>query len=153
MSKSLAKLEAQLGVRLLQRSTRRLSVTAEGQAFLARARAALRALDEAVAEVSQSARAPAGRVRISVGIAFGRRWLLPALPALTAAHPQLAIDVDLDNQPVDLVAQGYDIGVRGGIIEDSSLIARRICATARRPRSGVSRGRAAGPSSSRRSRR
>ena len=85
-------------------------------------------LDEAVAGVSQAAHAPAGRVRISVGIAFSRRWVLPALPAITAQHPALTIDVDLDNRPVDLVAEGYDIGVRGGVVEDSSLIARRVCA-------------------------
>jgi DNA-binding transcriptional LysR family regulator len=128
VSKSLAKLEAQLGVRLLHRSTRRLALTVEGEGFLARARAALRALDEAVAEVTQSASEPAGRVRISVGNAFGRRWVLPALPALAVAYPQLHIDVDLDNHPVDLVAGGFDIGIRGGFIEDSSLVARRVCA-------------------------
>jgi DNA-binding transcriptional LysR family regulator len=115
-------------VRLFNRSTRRLSITQEGARFLADARAALRLLDQAVADVSQAAQAPTGRVRISVGIAFGRRWVLPALPAITSAHPQLGIDVDLDNRPVDLVAEGYDIGIRGGVIEDSSLIARRVCA-------------------------
>lgn len=128
VSKSLARLEQQLGVRLFNRSTRRLAITPEGQRFLVDARAALRLLDQAVADVSQSAHAPAGRTRISVGIAFGRRWVLPALPAITAQHPQLTIDVDLDNRPVDLVAEGFDIGIRGGQIEDSSLIARRVCA-------------------------
>ncbi len=127
VSKSLAKLEQQLGVRLLNRSTRRLALTNEGERFLAEARAALRLLDQAVAGVSQSASEPAGRVRISVGIGFGRRHVLPALPAITAQYPQLAIDVDLDNRPVDLVAEGFDIGIRGGVIEDSSLIARRVC--------------------------
>ena len=124
VSKSLARLEAQLGVRLLHRSTRRLGLTEEGAGFQAKARAALRALDEAVADVSESARVPAGRVRISVGVSFGRRWVLPAL---TARHPRLAIEVDLDNRPVDPVAEGFDIGIRGGVIEDSSLVARRIC--------------------------
>ena len=128
VSKALGRLEAQLGVRLFQRSTRRLSIPAEGEVFLAKARSALRLLDEAVAEVAQSAREPAGRVRISVGMAFGRRWVLPLLPALTAAHPQLAIDVELENRQVDLVAGGFDIAVRGGFIEDSSLVARRVCA-------------------------
>lgn len=128
VSKSLAKLEQQLGVRLLHRSTRRLSLTQEGSRFLAEARAALRLLDQAVAGVSQSAQAPSGRVRVSVGIAFGRRWVLPALPALVAPHPQLGVDVDLDNRAVDLVAEGYDIGIRGAVLEDSSLIARRVCA-------------------------
>ncbi len=127
VSKSLGKLEQQLGVRLFNRSTRRLAITQEGQRFLADARAALRLLDQAVASVSQTAHEPAGRVRISVGIAFGRRWVLPALPAITGQYPQLMIDVDLDNRPVDLVAEGYDIGIRGGVIEDSSLIARRVC--------------------------
>jgi DNA-binding transcriptional LysR family regulator len=128
VSKSVAKLEQQLGVRLFNRSTRRLAITQEGQRFLDDARAALRLLDQAVADVTQSAPTPAGRVRISVGIGFGKRWVLPALPAITSKHPQLAIDVDLDNRPVDLVADGYDIGIRGGVIEDSSLIARRVCA-------------------------
>ena len=127
VSKSLARLEEQLGVRLLHRSTRRLALTEEGAGFLEKARLALRALDEAVADVSQSARTPAGRVRISVGVAFGRRFVLPFLPTLTARHPQLAIELDLDNRPVDLVAEGFDIGIRGGIIEDSSLVARRVC--------------------------
>lgn len=128
VSKSLAKLEAQLGVRLLQRSTRRLALTAEGERFLEKSRTALRALDEAVADVTQSASEARGRVRISVGHAFGRQWVLPLLPALTAAHPGLAIELDLENRPVDLVAEGYDIGIRGGFIQDSSLVARRICA-------------------------
>ncbi|MFO1337954.1 MAG: LysR substrate-binding domain-containing protein [Burkholderiaceae bacterium] len=127
VSKSLAKLEAQLGVRLLQRSTRRLALTAEGERFLEKARVALRSLDEAVADVTQSASTPQGRVRISVGHAFGRQWVLPLLPALAREHPGLSVELDLDNRPVDLVAEGYDIGIRGGFIEDSSLVARRIC--------------------------
>src|SRR4249919_3691461 len=89
VSKSLARLEQQLGVRLFNRSTRRLAITPEGQRFLVDARAALRLLDQAVADVSQSAHAPAGRTRISVGIAFGRHWVLPAQPAITALHPRL----------------------------------------------------------------
>ncbi|WP_161974498.1 LysR family transcriptional regulator [Piscinibacter terrae] len=127
VSKSLARLEEQLGVRLLQRSTRRLSVTEEGARFLDKARLALRALDDAVTDVSQAASTAAGRVRISVGISFGQKWVLPLLPALTAKYPQLSIELDLDNRPVDLVAQGYDIGIRGAVMADSSLVARRIC--------------------------
>ena len=128
VSKNLLRLEAQLGVRLLQRSTRRLRLTDEGGRFLDKAREALRTLDEAVAEVSQSSVEPAGRVRISVGVTFGRRWVLPALPALAQRHPQLQVEVDLDNRPVDLLAEGFDIGIRGGLVENSSLVARRICA-------------------------
>ncbi|MDD1148804.1 LysR family transcriptional regulator [Pseudomonas sp. TNT2022 ID357] len=127
VSKNLATLERQLGVRLLNRSTRRLSTTEEGQHFLHRAQTALRLLDEAVADVSQSASTPVGRVRISVGVGFGRQWVLPVLPALTRMYPQLQIDVDLNNTVVNLVAEGCDIGIRGGRLEDSSLIVRRVC--------------------------
>lgn len=128
VSKNLQRLEAQLGVRLVQRSTRRLRLTDEGTRFLAKAQEALRALDAAVADVTRGRSVAAGRVRISVGASFGRRFVLPALPALAAAHPELAIEVDLENRPVDLVAEGFDIGIRGGIVKDSSLVARRICA-------------------------
>lgn len=127
VSKNLARLEQQLGVRLLQRSTRRLALTAEGAMFLDKARAALRALDEAVAEVSQTVQVPAGRVRISVGMAFGRRWVLPLLPKLAVQYPKLVMEVDLDNRPVDLVGTGFDIAIRGGFVPDSSLVGRRVC--------------------------
>jgi DNA-binding transcriptional LysR family regulator len=127
VSKNLARLEAQLGVRLLQRSTRSLTLTHEGERFLEAARGALRALDDAVADVSQAARSPAGRVRMTVGAAFGRRWVLPALPRLLERHPELRIELDLDNRPVDLVASGHDIGIFGGHVPDSSLVARPIC--------------------------
>jgi DNA-binding transcriptional LysR family regulator len=127
ISKNLLRLEEQLGVRLVQRSTRTLRLTQEGNGFLAKARGALRLLDEAVAEVSQSAEEPAGTVRVSVGVSFGRHWVMPALPGLVRAHPQLGIEVDLDNRPVDLVARGYDIGIRGGALKDSALVARRVC--------------------------
>ena len=128
VSKNLLKLEAELGVRLMQRNTRTVRLTPEGERFLENARNAVRALNEAVADVSQSAATPSGKVRVSVGTAFGRHWVLPALPAIARAHPQLSLEVDLDNHAVDLVAAGYDIGIRGGVLENSSLVARRICA-------------------------
>jgi len=127
VSKNLARLEEQLGVRLVQRSTRTLRLTTEGTGFLSKARLALRALDEAVAEVSQAAGEPVGTVRISVGASFGRHWVLPALPALAERHPQLVLEVDLENRPVDLVARGYDIGIRGGAVPNAGFVARRVC--------------------------
>jgi DNA-binding transcriptional LysR family regulator len=126
VSKNIARLESQLGVRLFNRSTRQLKLTAEGEAFRARTAAALRALDEAVAEVSHARGAAVGRVRISVGVSFGRHYLLPLLPALLAAHPELQVEVSLDNRAVDMLSEGFDIAIRGGVIEGSSLIARRI---------------------------
>jgi len=127
VSKSLARLEEQLGVRLVQRSTRTARVTGEGERFIAKARDALRLLDDAVTEVSQAAREPAGVVRLSMGAAFGRLWVLPALPALAQRFPKLTLEVELDNAPVDLVANGIDIAIRGGAATDAGFVARRVC--------------------------
>jgi len=127
VSRNVLKLEAELGVRLFNRSTRRLRLTAEGELFLAHAERALQGLDAAVAEVSAAGQVPLGKVRISVGASFGRHWIVPALPALIERHPGLQVEIDLENRPIDLVAEGFDIGIRGGFLRDSSLIARRIC--------------------------
>lgn len=127
VSKNLARLEDQLGVRLVQRSTRTTRLTAEGERFVQSARAALRALDEAVAEVSHAGGEAVGTVRVSVGASFGRHWVLPVLPDLVDRHPKLRVEVDLDNRPVDLVARGYDIGIRGGALPNSGFVARRAC--------------------------
>jgi len=126
VSKNVMKLEQQVGVRLFNRTTRRLTLTAEGRDFAERARDALRGLDDALAGVSRAGGAVSGRVRISVGIAFGRRFVLPLAATLAERHPQLEVEVSLDNRSVDLVAEGFDIGVRGGVIADSSLVARRV---------------------------
>jgi len=127
VSKSLARLEEQLGVRLVQRSTRTSRVTDEGARFIEKASLALRLLDDAVTEVSQAAQEPAGAVRISTGVAFGRMWVLPALPALAERYPGLTIEVELDNTPVDMVARGIDIAIRGGSVPDADYVARRVC--------------------------
>lgn len=128
VSKNIMKLEAELGVRLFNRHTRRIHLTPEGEAFADKARAALRSLDEALDSVREAQAEPIGRVRISVGLSFGRTYILPALPPLLARHPKLEVEVSLENRPVDLVAEGFDIGIRGGLVKDSSLVARRVCA-------------------------
>jgi DNA-binding transcriptional LysR family regulator len=127
VSKSLARLEEQLGVRLVQRSTRTSRVTDEGARFIEKASAALRLLDDAVTEVSLAAAKPAGVVRLSTGVAFGRMWVLPALPALAERFPALTIEVELDNTPVDMVASGVDIAIRGGSLPDADYVSRRVC--------------------------
>lgn len=128
VSKNVIKLEAELGVRLFNRHTRRIRLTPEGEAFAEQARAALRALDDALAGVREAQAEPSGRVRISVGVSFGRLHVMPALPAMLARHPRLEIELTLDNRNIDLVAEGYDIGIRGGRVRDSSLVSRRVCA-------------------------
>jgi DNA-binding transcriptional LysR family regulator len=127
VSKSLARLEEQLGIRLVQRSTRSARITDEGTRFIAKARDALRLLDDAVSEVSQAAGEPTGVVRLSMGVAFGRMWVLPAIPAIAERFPLLTLEVELDNAAVDLVAEGIDIAIRGGSVPDAGFVARRVC--------------------------
>ncbi|HSW03940.1 LysR family transcriptional regulator [Aquabacterium sp.] len=127
VSKNVAGLEQALGVRLMNRTTRTLSLTAEGSAFLRQARIALDALDSAIDAVAVQRVEPRGRVRISTSAAFGRQQLMPALPSLLSRHPALSVEVDFDDRVVDLVRGGYDLAVRGGHIADSALVSRSIC--------------------------
>lgn len=127
VSKNIAGLENALGVRLMNRTTRTLSLTAEGHAFLKHARIALHALDAAVDTVVAHRVEPSGKVRISTSNAFGRDHVMPHFPGLLARHPALSIDMDLDDRRVDLVQEGYDLGLRGGQIADSMLVSRPVC--------------------------
>jgi len=127
VGKNVARLEQELAVRLFNRTTRRLSLTAEGHAFLDEAGDALRRLEEAVDKVTLAATEPSGRVRISCSAAFGRRFVLPLLSGIARRHPQLELDLVLDDRVVDMVAEGFDIAVRGGTLDDSSLVARHVC--------------------------
>jgi DNA-binding transcriptional LysR family regulator len=127
VSKNVASLERALGVRLLNRTTRKLSLTEEGAVFLHQARIALQALDSAVDAVAAQRQEISGQVRISTSAAFGREHLLPALPGLLARYPQLAVEADFDDRVVDLVGGGYDFALRGGHIADSALVARPVC--------------------------
>lgn len=127
VSKNVAGLEQALGVRLMNRTTRALSLTAEGSAFLQQARIALDALDTAIDEVAAQRVEPRGRVRISTSAAFGRQQLMPALPSLLLRHPALCVEIDFDDRVVDLVRDGYDMAIRGGSIADSALVSRPIC--------------------------
>ncbi len=127
VSKNLAGLERALGVRLMNRTTRSLQLTAEGSAFLERARVAITALDDAIDAVAARRAEPIGRVRISTSSAFGRTYLLPMIPGLIRQFPALKLEVDLEDRRVDLVKDGYDLALRGGVIEDSSLVSRRVC--------------------------
>lgn len=127
VSKNIAGLEKALGVRLMNRTTRSLKLTEEGDAFLRQARVALEALDLAADAVVSQRAAPSGRVRISTSAGFGREQLTPVLPGLLNTYPGLAVEVDFDDRVVDLVHDGYDIALRGGRIADSSLVSRTVC--------------------------
>lgn len=127
VGKNVAGLESALGVRLMNHTTRSLQLTSEGEAFVERARIAIDALDAAIDAVAAQRAEASGRVRISTSTAFGHGYLMPLLPALQARHPALTVEIDFDDRRVDLVQDGYDLALRGGVIEDSSLISRPIC--------------------------
>ncbi len=127
VSKNVASLEQALGVRLMNRTTRTLSLTDEGTAFLKQARVALDALDSAVDSVAAQRVETSGHVRISTSAAFGRDQLVPALPGLLTRYPALSVEVDFDDRVIDLVGDGYDLAIRGGRIADSALVSRPVC--------------------------
>ncbi|TLX58508.1 LysR family transcriptional regulator [Stutzerimonas nosocomialis] len=126
VSRRIQALEAELGVRLLNRTTRRLRPTELGTTLYERA---TRILDE-VSETrellaSQSATAR-GTLRISAPMTFGTLHLSPILPLFLEEHPLLKVELELNDRPVDLIREGFDMAIRGGMLEDSTLIARRL---------------------------
>ncbi|NCB56155.1 MAG: LysR family transcriptional regulator [Gammaproteobacteria bacterium] len=126
VSKNVAALETSLGVRLMNRTTRSLSLTAEGTLFLSQAQLALESLEQAVESLTTAKSNPVGLVRMSVPNVIGRRLLMPVLPDLLALHPGLNVELDFDDRLVDFVQEGYDLVVRGGTIHDSSMISRSL---------------------------
>ncbi len=127
VSKNIAALEQVLGVRLMNRTTRKISLTEEGSSFLFQSRIALEALENAVDSIVAGKMETRGRVRISTSVAFGREQLLPALPGLMTRYPGLSVEADFDDRVIDLIKDGYDIAIRGGRIVDSTLITRPVC--------------------------
>jgi DNA-binding transcriptional LysR family regulator len=125
VGKSIALLEARLGVRLFNRTTRQLSLTPEGERVVERARTALQALDDAGAVAKPDAEI-SGLVRISCGAGYGRQFVLPAIAGILDKHPQLRIELNLSDQIVDLVKEGFDIGIRGGSEPPQGMVARRV---------------------------
>jgi DNA-binding transcriptional LysR family regulator len=129
VSRHVADLEAHLGVRLLNRTTRRLSLTESGQAFLERVVQLLADLEEAEATVTASAVEPRGTLRLTAPITFGERYLAPAVAAFAARNPHVRFDVELSDRIVDIVDEGFDLAVRIGSAGSQALIARRIGTT------------------------
>lgn len=112
VSKQVARLEAELGVRLLHRTTRSLSLTEAGRAVAAHAAQAVALVREASGAVADLNDAPRGLVRMTAPVSFGKSCLAPRLPALLAAHPELRIQLVLLDRPVDLAEEGYDLAIR-----------------------------------------
>lgn len=127
VSRLVTRLEDRLGVRLLNRTTRKLALTPEGEAYLQRSLRILSDIAEAEAEVAEFRTRPRGWLRVNVGTAFGMHALLPALPEFLARHPEVEVDLTVTDRVVDLMEDGADLGIRSGMLADSSLVARKIC--------------------------
>lgn len=126
-SKLLAKLESDLGVRLLNRSTRALSPTEVGQAYYDRIRGILDDLDALDAQVKDRAATPRGRLKLTAPLTFGTLRLVPALNDFARLYPQIDLDVSFTDRMVNLVDEGFDAAIRAGRVTDSAMIARKLC--------------------------
>src|SRR5262245_4565862 len=126
ISKAVSRLEERLGARLLNRTTRSLSLTDLGTSYYERCRDALGQLDQAESEVSESRGVPRGRLRVDVPVSLGRRLIVPALPRFIAQNPELTLQMSMNDRVLDLVQEGIDAALRVGTLSDSSLIARRV---------------------------
>ncbi|NVN11154.1 LysR family transcriptional regulator [Nguyenibacter vanlangensis] len=126
VSKLVGRMEDRLGVRLVERSTRRLSLTDEGRLFYERSLALLAELDDIEREVGQGAGGAEGTVRVNVSVAFGVLGIEPLLPEFWRTYPHVVIDLSLSDEIVDLYLDRTDIAFRVGPLTDSSLLARKI---------------------------
>lgn len=129
LSRHVAALEQRLGVRLLHRTTRRLSLTDEGQRFYARAQELLGAMEEMESELSSHKATVEGVLRINVPLTFGILHLAPLWGRFASLHPKVSLDISLSDRVVDLVDEGYDLAVRITKLPDSGLVTRKLTST------------------------
>lgn len=129
VSRHVNELERRLGVRLLHRTTRRLSLTPEGEVFLSRCRDLLANLEEAEDEITSQGETARGLLRVNVPVTYGIRRLAPLWGAFRNRHPQVRLDITLADRVVDLVEEGYDLAIRIGTLSSSSLIRRELAVT------------------------
>src|SRR5437868_2616153 len=132
VSKTIAQLETQLGVRLLLRSTRGLTSTQAGLSYYERANRALQEAEEAEIAARGAGASLTGRLRVCAAVTFARIHVFPHLPEFLDEHPNLSIDFVLDDRLVDLLADGIDVALRMGNLQDSTLIGRKLASSPRR---------------------
>jgi DNA-binding transcriptional LysR family regulator len=126
LSRSVSRLEVRLGRQLLQRTTRRVSLTEAGRLYLEQARAAFSLLDEAGRDAQGQEGELTGRVRLSVPTTYGHYRLPPLLARFARQYPQVQVELNITNRNVDLVAEGFDLAIRLGQLPDSGLVARKL---------------------------
>jgi DNA-binding transcriptional LysR family regulator len=131
VSRQIAALEEFLGARLIQRTTRKLTLTEDGRDLLEHVHRVLETVDESIAAVGRRQSQPAGLVRLGCPVSFGRLALAPRVNRLLARYPELSLELVISDDRHDMIAQGLDLAVRAGEVTDSSLVARRVGAVAR----------------------
>jgi DNA-binding transcriptional LysR family regulator len=129
VSKTIAQLEDRLGVKLLARTTRGLTATEAGLNFYERARRAIEETEEAELSARTAGSSLTGRLRICAAVTFARIHVVPRLPEFLARHPELEMELVLDDRNIDLVQEGIDVALRMGRLVDSTLTARRIASS------------------------
>lgn len=130
VSRTIDRIEARLGVRLMLRTTRLLTLTAEGQSYLGAARRILADLDDAEREIADQG-APRGRLRVSAALAHGRQCIVPLLGEFAALYPHILVDISLTDAIADIYGGHADVAIRFGVLADSPLTARRVGQTGR----------------------
>ncbi|MBU8975298.1 MULTISPECIES: LysR family transcriptional regulator [unclassified Lysobacter] len=130
-SQRLKRLERDLGVRLLHRTTRRLHATPEGAALAEQGRPLVEDLEALTGGLRQAAEEITGTLRVTASASFGRQYLSPLLPEFLALHPRVKLSINLTDQMVDLVSAGFDMAIRIGALDDSSLVARKLAVNQR----------------------
>ncbi len=149
ISKRIKALETRLGVRLLNRTTRKLSLTESGEIYLAYCRSVGRLCSEAEERMGELGNTPQGRLRISMPITYGQLFVAPLVAGFLARYPHIRLDAQMEDRFVDLVEAGVDVALRIGQLEDSALVARRISSvrlvTVASPRYLAARGTPASP--------
>jgi DNA-binding transcriptional LysR family regulator len=131
VSRRLSQLEERLGVRLLNRTTRRISLTSEGEVYFGNAQRILSDIDEMERLVSSSRAAPKGLLRVNAPLGFGRSYIGPAISAFTKTYPDVEVQLHLTDRPINLPDEAIDVSIRFGDLPDSRLIAKKIAANRR----------------------
>ncbi|MGH8387870.1 MAG: LysR family transcriptional regulator [Pseudomonas sp.] len=131
VSKRLTALEARLGIRLVNRTTRSMSLTSEGELYFSQAARILTQINELEQLVSSSRATPKGLIRVNASLGFGRRHIGPALAAFYAQYPEVEIQLEISDHPLDLATHGFDLGIRFGTLPDAAFHARKIASNRR----------------------
>jgi len=126
ISKQVQSLEDQLGIKLLNRTTRHVSLTEEGAMYFEKARKALDDLNEAEMQLHELKACPTGKLKINAPMSFGSQFLTRPIAAFAEQYPEVELEVDFNDRWVDVVGEGYDVAIRIGVLEDSNLIARKL---------------------------